>query len=115
MVSYFFTVYANNMEFKNNRSDWILKCKRQFLITPLVFVFCRFSLNVTYYCLSFNVGKFGLDIFMTQLIFGLTELPAHILCIWLLEVLGRKLSLIATLLVGGFVCLFLLIVPQGKV
>ncbi|XP_070775714.1 solute carrier family 22 member 13-like [Enoplosus armatus] len=73
-----------------------------------------FSLNVTYYCLSFNVGNFGLDIFLTQLIFGLTELPAHILCIWLLETLGRKVSLMSTLLIGGFLCTLILAFPQGN-
>uniref|UniRef100_A0A667Z704 Solute carrier family 22 member 13a n=1 Tax=Myripristis murdjan TaxID=586833 RepID=A0A667Z704_9TELE len=67
-----------------------------------------FSLNVTYYCLSFNVGNFGLDVFVTQLVFGLSELPAHVLCIWLLEVLGRKILLISTLLIvqGKLVVLF---------
>ncbi|XP_059200690.1 solute carrier family 22 member 13-like [Centropristis striata] len=73
-----------------------------------------FSLNVTYYCLSFNVANFGLDIFVTQLMFGLTELPAHILCIWLLEAVGRKVSLMATLLFGGFLCILILAVPQGN-
>ncbi|XP_054452617.1 solute carrier family 22 member 13-like [Anoplopoma fimbria] len=73
-----------------------------------------FSLNVTYYCLSFNVGNFGLDIFLTQLMFGLTELPAHILCIWLLEAVGRKVSLMSTLLIGGFLCVLILAVPQDN-
>ncbi|XP_068557574.1 solute carrier family 22 member 13-like [Cebidichthys violaceus] len=73
-----------------------------------------FSLNVTYYCLSFNVGNFGLNIFLTQLMFGLSELPAHVLCIWLLEAVGRKVSLMSTLLVGGFLCTLILAVPQGN-
>uniref|UniRef100_A0A667YZD5 Solute carrier family 22 member 13a n=1 Tax=Myripristis murdjan TaxID=586833 RepID=A0A667YZD5_9TELE len=74
----------------------------------------EFSLNVTYYCLSFNVGNFGLDVFVTQLVFGLSELPAHVLCIWLLEVLGRKILLISTLLIGGLFCIFILAVPDGN-
>ncbi|XP_028283321.1 solute carrier family 22 member 13-like [Parambassis ranga] len=73
-----------------------------------------FSLNITYYCLSFNVGNFGLNIFLTQAMFGLTELPAHILCIWLLEALGRQVSIMSTLLIGGLLCLLILAVPQGN-
>ncbi|KAI9541563.1 hypothetical protein NQZ68_028069 [Dissostichus eleginoides] len=80
----------------------------------LTIILAWFSLNVTYYSLSFNVGNLGLDVFLTQLIFGLTEFPAHILCIWLLEALGRKVSLMSTLLIGGFLCFLILAVPQDN-
>lgn len=90
---------------------------------PLKCCFCffmasetpRFSLNVTYFCLSLNVGKFGMNVFLTQFIFGLSEIPAHILCIWLLEALGRKISIVATLVIGGLLCILILAVPQGTV
>ncbi|XP_030219109.1 solute carrier family 22 member 13-like [Gadus morhua] len=84
--------------------------RKRFLILTLPW----FALNLSYFCLTFNVGKFGLDIFLTQLLFGLTEIPAHLLCFWLLELAGRKLSLMSTVLVGGLLCLCILAVPAGN-
>lgn len=71
-------------------------------------------MNLTYFSLSLNVANFGMSVFLTQLIFGLSEVPAHILSIWLLEVVGRKVSLVATLLTGGLCVLAVLAVPPGR-
>ncbi|KAL0966562.1 hypothetical protein UPYG_G00296820 [Umbra pygmaea] len=73
-----------------------------------------FSLNLTYISLSLNVGKFGLNIFLTQLIFGLTEIPCNLLCIFILEYFGRKISLMSMLLPGGLICMLMLAVPQDS-
>uniref|UniRef100_A0A3Q3QQD5 Major facilitator superfamily (MFS) profile domain-containing protein n=1 Tax=Monopterus albus TaxID=43700 RepID=A0A3Q3QQD5_MONAL len=65
------------------------------------------------YFLYFSIGKLGLNIFITQLLFGAIEIPALLLCMWLLEVVGRKILLSATLLMAGLCSIFILAVPEG--
>uniref|UniRef100_A0A673B1T3 Solute carrier family 22 member 13a n=1 Tax=Sphaeramia orbicularis TaxID=375764 RepID=A0A673B1T3_9TELE len=73
----------------------------------------QFSLNVSFYCLYLNMANLGLNVFLTQFIFGAIEIPAHILCIWLLEVFGRKPLFMLTLATAGLSSILILAVPQG--
>ncbi|XP_051269358.1 solute carrier family 22 member 13-like isoform X1 [Dicentrarchus labrax] len=82
---------------------------RYFIIVLLAW----FSVNVAFFSLYFNMGNFGLSIFMTQFLFGAIEIPAILLSMWLLEVYGRRILLMSTLLTGGLCCVFILAVPQG--
>ncbi|XP_059200704.1 solute carrier family 22 member 13-like isoform X1 [Centropristis striata] len=78
----------------------------------LLMILAWFSLDLSIFCLYFNIGNLGLSIFMTQLLFGAIEIPAYLLCMWLLEVFGRKKLLITTTLTGGLCCILVLAV-QG--
>uniref|UniRef100_A0A673B2V2 Solute carrier family 22 member 13-like n=1 Tax=Sphaeramia orbicularis TaxID=375764 RepID=A0A673B2V2_9TELE len=84
-------------------------------VLTVLFLFSnRFSVNVLFFCLYFNMANLGLNVFLTQFIFGAVEIPAHILCIWLSEVFGRKPLFILTLLTAGLSSILILAVPQGK-
>uniref|UniRef100_A0A4W5NF52 Solute carrier family 22 member 13b n=1 Tax=Hucho hucho TaxID=62062 RepID=A0A4W5NF52_9TELE len=50
----------------------------------------RFVTSLVYFGVSLNVGHFGLDIYLTQFIFGLAEILARLGCYTLLERLGRR-------------------------
>ncbi|KAM4522498.1 solute carrier family 22 member 6 [Odontesthes bonariensis] len=83
------------------------KMRKQSLI-----VFYLWFVNVlVYYGLSLNISDFGMDIYLTQMIFGLVEMPARTITLFTLN-RSRKISQLAFLTVGGSACLLTIFVPQ---
>uniref|UniRef100_A0A8C4YE25 Solute carrier family 22 member 13-like n=1 Tax=Gopherus evgoodei TaxID=1825980 RepID=A0A8C4YE25_9SAUR len=67
--------------------------------------------NGLVYC-GLNVGSFGLDIYLMQLVFGAVEIPARFACILLLQWFGRKKCQGCFLLLGGATCLIITCIPK---
>ncbi|KAF3844249.1 hypothetical protein F7725_013590 [Dissostichus mawsoni] len=73
--------------------------------------FLRFTNVLVYYGLSLNISDFGMNIYLTQLIFGLVEMPARTITLFTLN-RSRKFSQLAFLAVGGTACLLTIFVPS---
>ncbi|XP_026197055.1 solute carrier family 22 member 6 [Anabas testudineus] len=83
------------------------KMRKQSLI-----VFYLWFVNVlVYYGLSLNISDFGMNIYLTQLIFGLVEMPARTITLFTLN-RSRKISQLAFLAVGGMACLLTIFIPS---
>ncbi|XP_076617943.1 solute carrier family 22 member 13-like [Chaetodon auriga] len=78
----------------------------------LIMGFDWFAVSLLYYGLSLNVGSFGLNIYLTQFIFGLVEVPANLGGLALIQRFGRKICQASFLFAGGAACLFVLAVPN---
>lgn len=70
--------------------------------------------SLGYYGLSLQVGDFGLDIYLTQLIFGIVEVPARYSSIFLMQWLGRKWSQLGALVLGGLMSISITFIPAGN-
>ncbi|RVE66484.1 hypothetical protein OJAV_G00107530 [Oryzias javanicus] len=76
-----------------------------------VILFYIWFVNVlVYYGLSLGVSRLGTDLYMTQFVFGLIEIPARSLVLFFLP-FSRRLSQSGFLAVGGLACLLMLAVP----
>lgn len=69
--------------------------------------------SLGYFGLSLQVGDFGLDIYLTQLIFGAVEVPARYSSIFMMQWFGRRWSQMGTLVLGGLMCISIIFVPTG--
>uniref|UniRef100_A0A672ZLI2 Si:dkey-119m7.4 n=1 Tax=Sphaeramia orbicularis TaxID=375764 RepID=A0A672ZLI2_9TELE len=72
----------------------------------------RFVNVLVYYGLSLNISDFGMNIFLTQLVFGLVEMPARTITLFTLN-RSRRISHSAFLAVGGTACLLTIFIPDG--
>ncbi|CAK7311896.1 Solute carrier family 22 member 13 [Vulpes lagopus] len=77
----------------------------------LILCYVWFVDSLGYYGLSLQVGDFGLDIYLTQLIFGAVEVPARYSSIFMMQWLGRKWSQMLSLVLGGLMCIAIIFVP----
>ncbi|OCT75453.1 solute carrier family 22 member 13 [Xenopus laevis] len=102
-------------EEKSPQSGNMIDLFRNKTLRKLTLVMCLvwFVNSLVYYGLSLNVGSFGLDIYLTQLVFGAVEIPARIGAMFAVQLLGRKPSQMFCLFLGGIVCLIITVIPRN--
>ncbi|KAI4894718.1 hypothetical protein NFI96_017701 [Prochilodus magdalenae] len=76
----------------------------------LILFYVWFVNVLVYYGLSLNVSDFGTNIYLTQLIFGLVEMPARTITLFTLN-RSRRISQLSFLAVGGLACLLTIFIP----
>ncbi|KAM9824749.1 solute carrier family 22 member 13 [Neosynchiropus ocellatus] len=77
-----------------------------------IILFYLWFVNVlVYYGLSLGASRMGTNLYLTQFVFGLVEIPARTLVLFILP-WSRRFSQSGFMAVGGFACLLMLTVPQ---
>nr|XP_055076073.1 solute carrier family 22 member 13 [Misgurnus anguillicaudatus] len=79
----------------------------------LILFYIWFVNVLVYYGLSLGVSDLGVDLYLTQFMFGLVEIPARTLVLVLLPC-SRRIPLSAFLAVGGAACLLTLTIPADS-
>ncbi|KAL7844429.1 hypothetical protein SRHO_G00229680 [Serrasalmus rhombeus] len=70
-----------------------------------------FSTSFAYYGLSMDLQKFGVNIYLIQVIFGAVDIPAKIIVTVSMSIIGRRISQCAALMLAGITILINLLVP----
>lgn len=68
----------------------------------------------TYYGISLNISGFGLNLYLTQFIYGAIELPSKLVVYLCLDKLGRRYSQVGTLITTGVCIGITVLIPRGK-
>ncbi|XP_046374256.2 organic cation transporter protein-like [Haliotis rufescens] len=74
------------------------------LFITLVIFYNWFVVSMVYYGLGLNVQNLSGDIYLNFTIANIVELVSYIMCISLLDILGRKFLQCGCMLVGGIAC-----------
>lgn len=79
-----------------------------------ILLVCRYGVAFTYYGITLNITGFGLNLYLTQFLFAVIEVPMKIGVYFFIEKIGRRSGEMAALVLTG-VCLFInLFVPTGN-
>uniref|UniRef100_A0A671WHJ8 Solute carrier family 22 member 6 n=1 Tax=Sparus aurata TaxID=8175 RepID=A0A671WHJ8_SPAAU len=86
------------------------RMRRLTLLTGIVW----FASACTYYGISLNIDGFGVNIFLTQFIYGAIELPAIAFVFFSFDKIGRRLTQAGTQFLTGLCILCNMFIPQDK-
>lgn len=73
----------------------------------------RLSTSFAYYGLSMDLQKFGVDIYLIQVIFGAVDIPAKVVVTVSMSFIGRRPSQCGALIFAGVTILINVLVPYG--
>ncbi|XP_052244559.1 organic cation transporter protein-like isoform X1 [Dreissena polymorpha] len=98
---------SNDIDDNTNTSQSVLKMFTvpRLLLRTLIIYFNWMVVNIVYYGLSLNVGNLSGDIYVNFTITSTMELGAYIMCLLLLNKVGRKSLHAGTMILGGVSCL----------
>ncbi|CAJ1063155.1 solute carrier family 22 member 6 [Xyrichtys novacula] len=71
-----------------------------------------FSTSFAYYGLAMDLQKFGVNIYLMQIIFGFVDFPAKMLALGMLSYLGRRISQATCLFVSALIIFANIFVPS---
>uniref|UniRef100_A0A665T913 Solute carrier family 22 member 6-like n=1 Tax=Echeneis naucrates TaxID=173247 RepID=A0A665T913_ECHNA len=71
----------------------------------------RFSTSFAYYGLAMDLQRFGVSIYLIQIIFGAVDLPAKLLALGMLSYLGRRISQATCLFLSAIIIFANILVP----
>ncbi|XP_014451995.1 solute carrier family 22 member 6 isoform X2 [Alligator mississippiensis] len=74
--------------------------------------FVWFSTSFAYYGLAMDLQKFGVSIYLIQVIFGAVDIPAKLIGFCVINFIGRRVTQATALLLAGLAILANIFVPQ---
>uniref|UniRef100_A0A667YB62 Solute carrier family 22 member 6 n=1 Tax=Myripristis murdjan TaxID=586833 RepID=A0A667YB62_9TELE len=87
-------------------SEMMFPLQKQFV------VICRFSTSFAYYGLAMDLQKFGVSIYLMQVIFGAVDIPAKFFALGMLTYFGRRVSQATCLLLSALIIFANIFVPS---
>ncbi|XP_075403651.1 solute carrier family 22 member 20-like [Tenrec ecaudatus] len=73
-----------------------------------------FSNSVAYYGLAMDLQKFGLSIYLVQVLFGLIDIPAMLVATTTMIYVGRRVTVASFLILAGAMVIANMFVPEGE-
>ncbi|XP_040266619.1 solute carrier family 22 member 6-A-like [Bufo bufo] len=80
--------------------------------TSIAVSFVWFSTSFAYYGLAMDLQKFGVDIYLIQVIFGAVDFPAKLISTTSMIYIGRRVTQFFSLVLGGLAILANIFVPK---
>ena len=68
--------------------------------------------TLVYFGLSYNVAALSGNLYVNNVINGAVELVAYLMCIALLDILGRRFLLSGLMITGGAVCIISMVLRE---